>query len=90
MLAPWDIAGRYGTTALILDHYYPDKSDSDDNKEATSYRGIPVNLWVASGNLFKIKVGNDHLASVYDILKYDKLVLTLSALQQLEQRLKDV
>jgi large subunit ribosomal protein L4 len=90
MLAPWDIAGRYGTTALILDHYYPDKTDSDDNKEATSYRGIPVNLWVASGNLFKIKVGNDHLASVYDILKYDKLVLTLSALQQLEQRLKGV
>jgi large subunit ribosomal protein L4 len=90
MLAPWDIAGRYGTTALILDHYYPDKSDGDDSKEATSYRGIPVNLWVASGNLFKIKVGNDHLASVYDILKYEKLVLTLSALQQLEQRLKDV
>jgi large subunit ribosomal protein L4 len=83
MLAPWDIAGRYGMTALILDHYYPDKSDSDDNKEATSYRGIPVNRWGASGILFKIKVGNDHL-------KYDKLVLTLSALQQLEQRLKDV
>jgi large subunit ribosomal protein L4 len=89
MLEPWDIAGRYGTTALILDHYYPEKGD-DDNKEATSYRGIPVNLWVASGNLFKIKVGNDHLASVYDILKYDKLVLTLSALQQIEKRLKDV
>jgi large subunit ribosomal protein L4 len=90
MLAPWDIAGRYGTTALILDHYYPEKSRDDDDKEATSYRGIPVNLWVASGNLFKIKVGNDHLASVYDILKYDKLVLTLSALQQIEKRLKDV
>jgi large subunit ribosomal protein L4 len=89
MLEPWDIAGKYGTTALILDHYYPEKG-SDENKEATSYRGIPVNLWVASGNLFKIKVGNDHLASVYDILKYDKLVLTLSALQQLEKRLKDV
>jgi large subunit ribosomal protein L4 len=92
LLEPWDIAGRYGTTALILDHYYPEVNDNDEKKstEATSYRGVPVNLWVASGNLFKIKVGNDHLASVYDILKYDKLVLTLSALQQIEERLKDV
>jgi len=40
--------------------------------------------------VFKIKVGNSHVASVYDILRYDKLVLTLSALKQIEERLKNV
>jgi large subunit ribosomal protein L4 len=90
LLDPWDIGGRHGTTALILDHYYPQEDSDTEKPQATSYSGMPVNLWVASGNLFKIKVGNSHVASVYDILKYDKLVLTLSALEQIEERLKNV
>lgn len=99
LLDPWDIAGRHGTTALILDHYYPgndsdddddDDSNDEDSPKATSHRGVPVNLWVSSTNLFKLKVGNTHVASVYDILKYEKLIMTLSALEQIEERLKDV
>jgi len=97
LLAPWGIAqGKNSTdaaTALILDHYYPELAektqggDDADNATATSYQGVPVNLRVASSNLYQIKVANDHGANVYDILKYDKLILTLSALQQIEGRL---
>ena len=87
LLKPWDIGGRDGISAMILDHYYP--KEEEDTK-ATSYAGVPINFWVASANLPKVKVGNDHLASVYDILKHEKLVLTLSALQQIETRLKDI
>jgi len=95
LLEPWDIAGKYGKTALILDHYYPrrDPDGSDEAataKAATSYRGVPINLWVASSNLHKLKVGNDLQLNVYDIIKYDKLVLTLEALTQIEKRLENV
>jgi large subunit ribosomal protein L4 len=86
LLEPWDIGSRDGSTALILDHY--EKEGDEDS--ATSYQGVPSNLWVASSNLFKVTVGNDHAANVYDILKHEKLVLTLEALQQIEGRLKDV
>ena len=95
LLEPFQIGTKDGTTALILDHYYPqrqrdDTTDTDTTSTPTarSYRGVPVNFWVASANLYKLTVGNTHAANVYDILKHEKLVLTLSALEQLEARLK--
>ena len=90
-LEPFGIAGRHGTTALMLDNYYPQASDNDNNdeEEATTYRGVPVNLAVASGNLFKVSVGNQlRNLNVYDVLKHEKLVLSLEALTALEKRLK--
>jgi large subunit ribosomal protein L4 len=73
-----------GTSALILDHYL------DENESgAASYRGVPINLWVASSNLYKIKVANQRYANVYDILKREKLIVTLSALEKIENRWRD-
>jgi large subunit ribosomal protein L4 len=86
--------GADGTTALILDHHLePDEGDNtdrgDDGESPASYHGVPVNLWVASSNLHKVKVANQRFANVYDILKKEKLVLTLSALEQMERRWRD-
>lgn len=92
-LQPFGIAGRHGTSALMLDSYFPkrrDEADGEDTPEATSYNGIPTNLWVASGNHFKLTVGNQlRNLNVYDALKHEKLILTLGALKALEERLSD-
>ncbi len=84
LLAPWNIGAKQdGTSAFILDHYYPE----NEEHEATPYNGVPLNLFLASSNVPNVKVGNEHSINVYDILKHEKLVLTLAVLQQLEQRL---
>jgi large subunit ribosomal protein L4 len=89
--------GKYdgGSSAFILDHYLEpeeesDRDDGGDEKFHASYHGVPINLWVASSNVFKVKVANQRLANVYDILKKEKLIITLSALEQMEKRWKDV
>lgn len=82
-----DIGGRYGCTAYLVDH-----ATEDDNVEegtVTSVNGIHVNLTVASKNQFKIKVTNQRFMNVYDILKYEKLVMSLSAFQAIEDRMCD-
>ncbi|EED93627.1 RM4, ribosomal protein 4, partial [Thalassiosira pseudonana CCMP1335] len=56
-------------------------------KKGTVYGGLNVNLKVASGNLFKVKVMNQLGTNVYDLLKHEKLVLSLSAVKALEERL---
>jgi large subunit ribosomal protein L4 len=81
----YGISGRDGTTALMLDHYI----ENEEEGEHAAFHGVPINLWVASGNQYKIKVANQRFANVYDILKHDKLVLTLDALQQIEARWND-
>jgi hypothetical protein len=96
LLDPWDIGGQNTYSALCLDHYTGGSGgdgSSSNNKDVTSMpeavNYLPVNLVAASGNLPHWKVGNSHAANVYEILRHDKLLLTLSALQQLEQRLKE-
>ena len=104
LLSPWNIAtgkSNNSDTALIIDYYYPNNnidkettSEEDDTtqqqQQATSYRGVPINLYVASSNLYQIKIGNAlHGINVYDILKYNKLIITLAALEHLENRLRD-
>ena len=85
-----------GSSALILDHYLePEEDDGekkkkkDDEKFHASFHGVPINLWVASSNIYKVKVANHRFANVYDILKKEKLIITLSALEQMEKRWKD-
>jgi large subunit ribosomal protein L4 len=80
--------GKDGSSALVLDHYL-EPEDSDEDSADASYHGIPINLWVASGNLYKIKVASQRYTNVYDILKREKLILTLTALEQMEARWKD-
>ncbi len=49
--------------------------------------GVNANLRIASRNLFQVKLLNQMGANVYDIIKHEKLMISLPALQQLEQRL---
>jgi len=90
LLQPWNIGSKEGgASALILDHYYPDEEEVNQ-AQAASYQGVPLNLWLASSNLHNVRVGNDHACNVYDILKHEKLVLTLAALDELQGRLSDI
>jgi len=79
--------GKEGSSALILDHYDEPKGD-EGGASSACYHGVPINLWVASGNIYKVRVANQRYCNVYDILKKDKLILTLSALEQIEARWK--
>jgi large subunit ribosomal protein L4 len=79
--------GLNGSSALIVDHYH-DSSPEGDTVDHASHNGVPINLWVASGNIAKVKVVNQSFANVYDIMKKEKLIVTLSALEILEKRLK--
>ena len=92
LLKTWGWGMEGGATALLLDHYYPDEqweADDPTKPQANTYFGVPVNFHVASGNLFQLQTGNSHRANVYDLLKFEKLVLTVAALEQIEQRLKE-
>lgn len=82
------IGGRYGTTAYILDNAKNDKNNNNDSEDQpiTAINGVNINTKVASTNLFKIKLASFRSANVYDILKHEKLVLSLSAIQGLEKK----
>ncbi len=81
--------GSNGASALIVDQYH-DSIDQESPGETShaSHHGVPINLWVASANVPKVKVVKESFANVYDILKKEKLVITLGALGILEKRLK--
>jgi large subunit ribosomal protein L4 len=88
--------GKMGSTAYVIDHVEDNNNNNGDDDtvegsgEITSVNGVHVNLQVASRNLFKIKVTNQRNLNVYDILKYNKLVLSLSALEALESRTREI
>lgn len=75
-------------SALILDHYHIETNGDESQETASSHRGVPLNLWVGAQNIPHITVGDHHQANVYDILKHEVLVLTVAAVEQLEERLK--
>jgi large subunit ribosomal protein L4 len=91
---PWSLLlesaygiGKDGSSALILDHYdEPKDVEGKGDASNAAYNGVPINLWVASGNIYQVRVANQRFCNVYDILKRDKLILTLSALEQIEAR----
>jgi large subunit ribosomal protein L4 len=102
ILHQWNVGGDVGSSALLLDHYFPPQQDgkgattksgggkkSAVEESSPSFRGVPANLHVASRNIPKVEVGNANKASVYELLRREKLVLTLEALAVLERRLKD-
>ncbi len=123
LLKKWQIGGRFGKSALILDVVVVmaekeedaasvpkvdetepvDKATSSEITAAltttttTAHRtitpqhihqggGLPVNLKMAAGNLAHVQTENVWYANVYNILKYEKIILTLPALQVLEKR----
>lgn len=68
-----------GASALLVD-------DADKSKE-TTVGGVPASLKLASRNLYKLRLLNQHHTNVYDVLKYEKLVLSVQACKALEERL---
>lgn len=84
MLNRFDISGKKGSNALIID----DADTTDAENEASVYGGLDVNFKVASGNLHKVKMLNQLGCNVYDMLKFKKLVLSLAAVRSLEERLE--
>lgn len=95
LLAAWKIGGEAGRSAIILDHY-ENKPENDStilnsitkDSMPSSHAGIPTNLYIAARNIPRLTVTNSYGANVYDILKHEKLIITLSALEQIEARLK--
>ncbi|KAL3773957.1 hypothetical protein HJC23_003550 [Cyclotella cryptica] len=86
--------GKYGSSALFIDEAedasadYNDGEGDEGKQSGIIYGGLNVNFKVASGNLHKIKVLNQLGCNVYDMLKFEKLFLTLSAVRALEERLE--
>lgn len=74
-------------TILLIDHYF---HAEDNNVKATPHFGLPRNVWLASRNIASMQVGNDHSINVYDILKYEKLIMTIAAIREIEARLNDL
>uniref|UniRef100_A0A7R9W9Q3 Large ribosomal subunit protein uL4m n=1 Tax=Pseudictyota dubia TaxID=2749911 RepID=A0A7R9W9Q3_9STRA len=88
----YGIGGKRGSPAFILD----DARDEDDGEEeeeeeeerdVRSVGGLDINFKVASGNVPNVRVANQLGANVYDILKHEKLILSLAAITALEGRL---
>ena len=78
-LAILDI-GKGRASALIL----------DTPKEGAEHQyGVDVYLHLAAKNLVNVSVGGDHAANVYDILRHEKLVVSLAALETFETRYKN-
>ena len=84
MLSRFGIAGKRGDTALLVD----DADPPDAEGEARVYGGLDVNFRVATGNLQKVRMVNQLGCNVYSVLKFRKLVLSLSAVRSLEERLE--
>jgi large subunit ribosomal protein L4 len=75
-----------GKSGYIVDHVLDEINEDDKDAIATSLSGVDINLKVASGNIFRCKVTNQRNVNVYDLLKHEKLILSLSALEKLEER----
>ena len=98
ILEQWNIAGRNGVTCDILDdinddttndiEQQQDQQEKKRSKTTTNNTYLPINLTVASQNINKIRVSHQLRANVYDILRHEKLILTVNAVMALEKRLE--
>jgi large subunit ribosomal protein L4 len=77
------LSGNHGKSAYLVDWI----ESSDDS---TVHRNMPIRLSVAVGNLANVKVSSQAFINVYSVLKYEKLILSLAAVQALEERLQNV
>jgi large subunit ribosomal protein L4 len=81
-----DIGGKFGSSAYIVDHVVDNEDEDDEEALITSLEGCDINLKVGCANIMRTKVTNQRNVNVYDLLKYDKTVMSLSALAEIEDR----
>ena len=79
--------GKKGKSALIVDHYSDVVEENEEKPQHVSHMGVPINLLVASGSVARVKVVNPGFCNVLEVIRREKLVLTLSSLKALEDRL---
>lgn len=78
-----------GDKALLIDDLQLDGDDKEDGEGVSGiYQGLDVNLTVAAGNLYQVKVINQRACNVYELLKYKKVIMTLDAMRSLEEKLE--
>ena len=70
---PFMISGRYGATAFMIDANIAEEKNS--------------NFRVAQKNIKEVKFVSQLGCNVYDILKKEKLVLSIDAINALQERL---
>lgn len=79
------IGGKEGTSGLFVDHVM-DENENDEESLVTSLGGVDINLMVGCKNILRTSVTNQQWVNVMDLLKHKKLVMSLSALEKLEER----
>jgi len=77
----FDVSGKYGTSCYVLDEVV------QEEEEKESVAGVHAYVKVGARNLPNVKVVNQIAANVYDIIKHEKIIISLSALTALEKRL---
>lgn len=70
-----------GANAYMLDS--PEETEEEEEEVVT---GVFATTKLAVRNLKKVKLSNYHRCNVYDLLKYEKLVISLPALTALETK----
>ena len=75
------VGGRAGKSAILCDHV--------EEESPEVFRNIPIKLSVATGNLSRTKILHPGYMNVIDLLKHEKLIVTVSGIQLLEKRFKD-
>lgn len=76
--------GKFGVGGLFVD----DAKEEEGEEGVFVSNGVNLNFRVASGNIPRVQVVNQLGCNVYDVLKHQKLFLTLSAVSALEARLE--
>jgi large subunit ribosomal protein L4 len=75
------LAGKTGSSTYVVDWA--------EEEEGRVLKHLPLHLAVATRNIPRIKVSGQNFINVYDILKHEKLILTVGAIQALEERLQN-
>jgi len=83
----YHVGGKHGLSAFIVDDATDDTDIDNDQDDVKTINGVDINFKVASGNIPKIRIVRQLGLNVYDILKHEKLFLSLAAVTSLERRL---
>lgn len=81
--------GRRVYRVFFVDHVIDDENENEEESLVTSLGGVDINLMAGCKNIPRTSVTNQQRVNVMDLLKHKKLVMSLSALEKLEERYGD-